>query len=1573
MVFSLGLIACGDDDPNTKSANQCETRDDCAEGQRCSQTGVCTDTSLSCERSSDCDFGDYCVEGECQDGTCTTNDDCTDAICRSGTCADGCASTEECPQGEICNMVVNRCEPAGCTTGSCQNFQTCDETLDPPACQFTGECSDDSVCAAYANQVDDGNEYVCSSARQRCIVRPPCGSDTDCRTNEICDNGQCRRGCRENTQCGLGEICSTDNNDFRCREGCDGDADCPIEGDVCIDLVCIPSCTSRADCAEQNAGYICTGSPRICQGCSDTSQCPSTQFCDFTQGATEDEEMNPSIGLCVDLPPTCPDDSYGDNHDQNDAFSVPSFPFEPTGMDQPLYCQENSNGEWFQFNATAGDVVTVELNYPSGGNLDVALLKQNGEQLVASARPPTVDGGSELIEYGVELDQNFLVQVRGSILSDNKPYDIRIDVSPVGTCTDDSYEENDDRANAAVLAVDTDETGLQVCGDDRDFYELQAGANKIVSITAEAPVRLGDIDLYLYDDQGNILVQTTEITDVETFEYVTTAAQDLFLEVRVKNGVGIVDYDLRWTERDNVCTDQFELNDTCPAQTTTLGAGTYTDLNICSDADWYTVVLQPLQTVTFRATYDPAVAAGDLDITLFGPNDCATFIASEDREPPVMGSTTVTEVITYQAPTGGEYNLLASLFAGINVPYALEIDIQDGPPCTDDAFEPDDDTTDANVISATDAATGDDNIITGLKICDENEDWFAIDLAEGDNLEWQVEFDNSLGDLDAYLVGTDGQTVIASSTTTSGAETVTYTPAAGEAGTYYLRVEAKFSARNQYRVLTYLNGVGPVDPDCPDVFENNDSAAEATTISDGSYSLLVCGNPVDDDWFQTDVVAGEEITIDLLFSHADGNVDLLLFDDRSLTGPVRTSQSMSDNESITYKSARDQTLTWRVLTTSSSPSINYDMNITTVPAGTCDDDAFAPNGTSGTAAALSVPTSNQEGLYAALTKCEGTEDWFEIDLQNGDSFEAFINFDHSQADLNLEVFDPTMTPVGDGSSTTDDETVTITATTDGTYRIKVDSPETSRIVYDLMIYVNTVGPEDRQCPDPYENNDVGTQAASIPVGSIQDLLLCWPGFGNDSDFYSIFVPENATLTVDVRFSHSDGDINATLYRGSSSTVPVSESKSTDDDEQVTATNMGSGETYILWVYGASSGFTSRYDLDVGLSFSDTCTDDTQTVATFAAAQGAAETTSGTYDALTLCEGEEDWLKLPASTTSVEANVELNTLLGDIDIELLDSSQTVVASSTSTDNFETIDETGLSSAETYYLRIYPKNGAFLRNDYDLWLSVNGTAVAAPFCPDPYERNDSRTAASQLDISSSGQNSYDDMIACGEDVDWYQLSNLSRTQPPYFVELFFDHANNESDLAIEFTTTDGTAIMNASVDSNDNDEFITFSPDTNGTYLMRVSNVAGSTTETPYIAFIGREGQCEEDTYEPNDSFNGAERSAPDLGTVPGTFVLGSCPNATDDYVSFEVPSDGDYTVELLYNDTRMDLRGTVYFTLEVNGTPVGVNQTMASTGTHRKGYTVTGRTAGERVGILIANNTISGTAVYGQYAIRVTKN
>lgn len=88
-----------------------------------------------------------------------------------------------------------------------------------------------------------------------------------------------------------------------------------------------------------------------------------------------------------------------------------------------------------------------------------------------------------------------------------------------------------------------------------------------------------------------------------------------------------------------------------------------------------------------------------------------------------------------------------------------------------------------------------------------------------------------------------------------------------------------------------------------DIFENNNIFDDAFKLSDDENTLLSdlggLGVLLDDDFYEIEVTAGSlDLSIDLFFSHANGNIDLFLFD--SDENQLSSSTSLTDNESLNF-------------------------------------------------------------------------------------------------------------------------------------------------------------------------------------------------------------------------------------------------------------------------------------------------------------------------------------------------------------------------------------------------------------------------------------------------------------------------------------------------------------------------------------------------------------------------------------------------------------------------------------------------------------------------------------------------
>ena len=1612
--MTFGLTACPGGD-NNPTETECTEDSDCLTTQVCNDAGACVARATEardCERDSQCNFDEYCAAGECAKAACDGDDDCVDgAVCLADACRLGCRDAEDCAEGETCDSegdnATFRCEAAGClSTGCVPDVETCDDSLDTPRCIPTGVCKQEADCAVYASFLADGEDYVCDNAQELCVLKPECSSDADCLIDEICEEREgerndCRPGCRENDDCFPGEFCDTTGefmmageevSSFVCRAGCTSEQDCkdllndPDGGYICADLVCIPKCQNLDDCLD---GQICTGDPRSCQGCTDDNQCPATQFCDLTRGYTPEDESDPTLGLCTDLPPDCPDDGYGENIGLDSAHTITEFPFIADGtmedVAQPSYCKEfATQGDWFAVQANPGDVITVTLNYETAGaNLDLSLKDSAGNDIVTSTRPPTDDEGEESVYYGVQLGDTFYIQVRGNIVGKNIPYVLSVDVGAPPACVDDMLEENDQADTPAAIDADVDYTDLEVCGSDRDFYELDVASNQVVKLETIAPYRKGNIDVFVTTPDGAPVASSTGANDNETLLFETEEAGKYIVEVAVAGGVGNIKYDLRWSQIPNQCADVFDqgaANDQCadaiPLTVTpdpmTPGISVYNsdvdnggeNLAVCTDGDWYSITLLPLQKVKVTAEYNARSSAGFVDLRLRGPTDCDIIAAFDNRERDATDPNIVRQTLEYTADTGGTFYIAATLDQGLNVSYNLNIEVTDAPPCDEDMFEDNDDVASAHEIDRANALAGIENSYSGLRFCDLDDDYFSLDLEVGDTVRWVVQHDVAGSkDLDATIFVPGGSNPV-SGTSTDDDEEVTYT--ATTAGLHTLRVYGKTPIRTTYRLLTYVTPsggteVGPVDPDCPDIYENNDQRADAQELMPGVYDqLLVCGQPLDDDWYKVKIGPGQTLTARADLNHSAGNIDMFLYDDTGSLATLDRSQTIEDFEEVTYTSDREQFLFIKVNTYASIQSNTYTLTITADPAPTCADDSNEDNDDGANASAVVAP-----GLYDRLAKCEDDEDWFKFDVEENQLAEVYVNF-RSDADIDVYVYsdEAGTNEIANGTSTSDGESVSFTAPDDaataamdaqtvGTYYVKIVTKTRSRLGYDLLLYRDLnnngsidadEGPQDKTCPDVFENNDQRADAAEIASGTYEGLRVCWRGGAlNDNDYYEIFVPSGATVTATATFSHDAGDLNLDLYREGTA-APVAFGRTTTDDETVSFTNNSTGANYEIRVYGQGFNFENSYDLEVGLAFSTMCAEDG--VGSPDVASAAVATAAGNYPDLYLCEGTEDFFKVSAlAGEDIVAHVELNNRFGNLDVELLDSTDAVVATSTGDGNLESISFNAPAAGD-YYLRVFPRDGVFIRNAYDLWLSVGADIPVAPFCPDGYERNDDREGAATLTVNT--KRVYDDMIACGNDRDWYAVTGL--TSGMANVRVFHD-ADTGADLDVEILAADGSAITSAS--TMDNDESADFSAVSGQTYYVGVENVAMGGVATPYRLYINSAiGACPEDTFEPNNNF----ASAKDLPDVPGSYTMGSCTTGgnQDDYFVITPTSSGNLKVVITADANDITLASRI-----VRG--AGFVFADPASPTNRQVYEFNDAVAGERLELWITNG--GGTGPY----------
>jgi hypothetical protein len=358
-----------------------------------------------------------------------------------------------------------------------------------------------------------------------------------------------------------------------------------------------------------------------------------------------------------------------------------------------------------------------------------------------------------------------------------------------------------------------------------------------------------------------------------------------------------------------------------------------------------------------------------------------------------------------------------------------------------------------------------------------------------------------------------------------------------------------------------------VNAQADDTYEENDTWETAwdpgstwgrTWLSD----INGLGIQADDDWYRIDVdPAAVRLQVDCRFTHAEGDIDIELYD--SSVPPVRLaiSESADDDEFIDVTIPSGGTYYIRVYwgNTGNTYDLRWD-DLT--------EDAYEENDTLETAW---HPGYNWERKYLANINgfgIQADDDWYRIDVDPGSvRIQVDCQFTHANGDINIALYDSTGTFLTESNSVTDDEFIDYPISSGGTYYIKVSYGNAGN-TYDL--WWNDLS------EDIYEENDTLETAWHPGYNWVRTWLSGINGVGvqADDDWYRIDVNTGSKqLLVDCRFIHADGDLDIALY--DSTGTFLAESSSVTDNEFIDYP-ISSGGTYYIRVFYSDVGNT--YDL-----------------------------------------------------------------------------------------------------------------------------------------------------------------------------------------------------------------------------------------------------------------------------------------------------------------------------------------------------------------------------------------------------------
>ncbi|MFX1321662.1 MAG: clostripain-related cysteine peptidase [Promethearchaeota archaeon] len=367
-------------------------------------------------------------------------------------------------------------------------------------------------------------------------------------------------------------------------------------------------------------------------------------------------------------------------------------------------------------------------------------------------------------------------------------------------------------------------------------------------------------------------------------------------------------------------------------------------------------------------------------------------------------------------------------------------------------------------------------------------------------------------------------------------------------------------------LLTYYANL----PD--DNYEENDDDTEAYDLSsyEDTWLSTINGSGIqaDDDWYEIYVTPGyERLRVELTFTHSEGDIDIDVYD--ASISLITYSESVTDNEYINY--IVPSSGTYYLLIYYGDAGNEYDLwwNDTSPVAPT--DDNYEENDYYYEAYDL----SSYEGVWLSTIDglgIQADDDWYQIYITSGNEhLRVELTFTHSEGDIDITVYDNSLSFITASWSSTDNEYIDYILPSSGTYYLLIFFADAGN-EYDLWWNdTSPVAPTD----DNYEENDYYYEAYDLSsyegvwLSTIDGL-----GIQADDDWYQIYITSgNEHLRVELTFTHSEGDIDITVYDNSLSFITASWSST--DNEYINTIVPSSGIYYLLIDWGDAG---NEYDL-----------------------------------------------------------------------------------------------------------------------------------------------------------------------------------------------------------------------------------------------------------------------------------------------------------------------------------------------------------------------------------------------------------
>lgn len=468
--------------------------------------------------------------------------------------------------------------------------------------------------------------------------------------------------------------------------------------------------------------------------------------------------------------------------------------------------------------------------------------------------------------------------------------------------------------------------------------------------------------------------------------------------------------------------------------------------------------------------------------------------------------------------------------------------------------------------------------INGRRVVDNlaalDDDYFSFTLsAAGASANFvRIEFTQANGDLDLYVY--DQSKLVAKSDGVRDNEQVTLSGL--PAGDYYVLVHGYDGAQNaSYRLIVDApNGAD-------DSLEPNNSLAAASDLGPIAGQFVREGlAEFDDDWyrFATSDTGTASSFAQIDFAHSDGDLDLELRDSAGTL--IERSESVTDRERISLDGQPAGTYYLHAYGYAAASNSQYTLTID-APEVVSQGDRFESN--------------NDFDSATNLSTLQGAHDYSDLSISSGGDVDFLrftmaadgtandgisLTFADADGDLDMQLFDADQQYLAVSQGVTDNEYISLSGLSAGTYYLYIYGYEGATNRYDLHITTPqlTLPPDKSEPNDTLQTaRDLGTTKGGLTAA---DLTI---HNATDEDYYKFTTSATGSSgdSASIQFTNAVGDLDMELLDASGNSLGTSDG--TANTEQVSLSGLPAGTYYVhVWGYaGAANGYTLQIDAPAG--------------------------------------------------------------------------------------------------------------------------------------------------------------------------------------------------------------------------------------------------------------------------------------------------------------------------------------------------------------------------------------------------------